>query len=112
MAPWQKGAADALSVLTVMDPGGNEMVGLDELAEDSIDSPSTGQRLHRRPDVTVDGIDMYHLTGAFGHYRIRDEYGVAYLGSVVTILIDLDKAIPANKREHIRESILASVTWH
>jgi hypothetical protein len=112
MAPWQKGAADFLSMLTVMDPGGNEMVGLDDLARVSRASLRKGERLHRAPDVTVGGTDMYHLAGASDKYLFHDEYGVAYLGSVVTILIDLDKAIPANKREHIRESILASVTWH
>ncbi|MCW2844923.1 MAG: hypothetical protein JWN22_2839 [Nocardioides sp.] len=111
MAPWQKGADDFLSMLTVMDPGGNEMVGLDDLARISRASLPQGERLHREPDVTVGGTDMYHLAGANGRYMFRDEYVVAYLGSVVNILIDLDKAIPAKEREHIRESILASVHW-
>jgi hypothetical protein len=112
MAPWQMGAAHALSLLTIMDPGGNEMVGLDELARVSIASVPKSQRLHRQPDVIIDGIDMYHLAGTYGDYRIRDEYGVAYLGSVVTILIDLDNALSPQKRDRIRESVLASVNWH
>ncbi|MCW2791057.1 MAG: hypothetical protein JWO76_155, partial [Nocardioides sp.] len=35
-----------------------------------------------------------------------------YLGSVVTILINLDKTMPRPEQERIRESIPASVTWH
>jgi hypothetical protein len=111
MAPWQKSAEHALSLLTIMDPGGNEMVGLDDLARVSRASLPKGERLHREPDVTVGGIDMYHLTGTYGNYLFHDEYGVAYLGSVVTILIDLDNSLSRQKRNRIRDAILASVHW-
>jgi hypothetical protein len=82
---------------------------LDELAESEAELGMWQQKPRRLDDVTVGGVEMFHLRGkGFAGYP-SDVFGTQEGGKDVSISILSFR--PERERTGIVEAVLASVTW-
>jgi hypothetical protein len=82
---------------------------LDDQAAQEAEVGMWQEKPRRVDDVTVDGVEMFHLQGkGFAGYP-SDVFGAQVGGNDVTISILTFR--PARERAEIVESVLASVTW-
>jgi hypothetical protein len=90
-------------------PGTAAGATTDQLAKISFDT-SMPDNARRFPDVTLDGVEFYHVAGTRPAGLHVTEYGADHLGRFVTVTFNLYDIGSAERREII-ESVMASLRW-
>jgi len=76
-----------------------------------LQSVTTTMRPTRQPDALLGGQPAYVLTGPVDKDRFTYVYGAANGDSDAQLIVDLDRAMPADQQQAIVASVLASFAW-
>lgn len=90
-------------------PGGSSEATSDQLARISLDT-TMPDNARRFPDVTLDGVEFYHVAGSAPAGLFVTEYGAEKLGRLVTVKFNLYDMGSSERREVV-ESVMASLRW-
>lgn len=82
----------------------------DQLAKISFDT-SAPDGARRFADVTLDGVDFYHVAGTTPAGQYVGEYGADHLGAFVTVKFNLGPDLGGAERRDLIASVLASLQW-
>lgn len=82
---------------------------LDKAVEFAITTGFWTHKPRRLPDVEVDGVTMYHLSGPSGAGFIDVQFGAEHGGYDTNLTISASGS--AVERQHLIDSILATATW-
>lgn len=64
-----------------------------------------------RPDVEVDGVEMYHLEGRVQPLNWESEFGVIVDDHIIVLRFHLSPRIPLAQRHQLVDSVLATFEW-
>ncbi len=70
--------------------------------------PLTPKRL---PNVVVDGVEMYHLSGKIQPLRWLEEYGAIFSDRIVTLGFEFSPDVSPAERQQVVASVLATFEW-
>lgn len=124
-ADWKRMSRLVRTQQDAEDPGSASLLSLAEIdafgsansAEELVKSvlrvtkgtyPLTPRRL---PNVVVDGVEMYHLSGKIQPLRWLEEYGAIVSDRIVTLGFEFSPDVSPAERQHVVDSVLATFEW-
>lgn len=105
---------DSTSLLSLGEtPALGSTADLTELRRNALDVarrvyPMTPEQ---RPDVEVDGVEMYHLEGRVQPLNWESEFGAIVDDHVVVLRFHLSPRTPLTERRQLVDSVLATFEW-